>query len=400
MSEYYDIGIIGGGIQGCGIAQAAAAAGYRTVLLERDLPAVATSSRSSKLIHGGLRYLETGQFSLVRQSLRERELLASLAPHLIRHVAFYIPIYTNTSRRGWQIFSGLSLYALLGSFKKYAGFRRIATTQWEKLDALKTQDLQAVYQYWDAQTDDAKLTRAVMHSATKLGARLLCPAQVDTVHYQSGEYHVAYSHGRTSGIIRCVALINAAGPWVQRVHASIKPYCEFPEIELVQGTHIVLQQPAPSGVYYLESPSDRRAVFVMPWYGKTLVGTTEQLYNGDPAQVQPSAAEIEYLRAIARHYFPSINDTVESQFAGLRVLPKSAQSIFQRPRDTLLFTAPTLPGYVALVGGKLTGYRATALKVLQVLKRILPWRAVVTQTALLALELAPGDTPPFDVEVD
>jgi len=391
MSEFYDIGIIGGGIQGCGLAQAAAAAGYRTVVLEQGALAQGTSSKSSKLIHGGLRYLENGQFGLVRQSLYERELLIRNAPRLVRHVPFYIPIYKQTSRQRWQLFVGLSLYAALGNFKPHACFRRVPASEWAGLDGLQTRDLQAVYQYWDAQTDDAKLTRAVMHSAQKLGATLLCPARVERIDYQSGEYYVAYAHGKTSGIARCVMLINAAGPWVNRVHAMIKPVSNFPVIELVQGTHLVVRQTAPKGVYYVESPTDQRAVFVMPWYGQTLIGTTEQVYSGDPAQAQPTEPEIDYLRDIALHYFPNLDATLVQQFAGLRVLPKGEQSVFNRPRDTALYTVPTLPGYIALIGGKLTGYRATAQKVLQMLKPRLRTRMPVADTRELKLEPVKGD---------
>lgn len=391
MSEFFDVGIIGGGIQGCGVAQAAAAAGYRTILFERDELAHATSRNSSKLIHGGLRYLESRQFALVRESLRERELLTRNAPQLVRHVPFYIPIYKQTARRSWEIFTGLSLYALLGNFAPHACFRRVPPADWGKLDRLQPRELQAVYQYWDAQTDDAKLTRAVMHSAKKLGARLVCPVNIERIQYQSGEYHVNYSHGKTSGIARCVVLINASGPWVDKVHALIKPACEFPAIELVQGTHLLLRNPAPSGIYYVESPTDRRAVFVMPWYGQTLIGTTERIYTGDPAQVQPTETELAYLRSIAHHYFPALDDTLVGQFCGLRVLPAGAQSVFHRPREAVLHTVPTLPGYIAMIGGKLTGYRATAEKVVAMIKPGLRVRMPIADTRSLMLEPAQGD---------
>jgi glycerol-3-phosphate dehydrogenase len=392
MSEFYDIGIIGGGIQGCGLAQAAAALGYRTVVIEREALAAGTSSKSSKLIHGGLRYLESGQIALVRHSLQERELLIRNAPRLVHYVPFYIPIYKQTSRRRWQLFTGLSLYAALGNFRPYACFRRVPVADWSKLDGLQTRELQAVYQYWDAQTDDAQLTRAVMQSARKLGAQLICPATVERIDYQSGEYHVAYSNDKTAGIARCVILLNAAGPWVDRVHAMITPASEFPAMELVQGTHILLRQPAPDGVYYVESPSDRRAVFVMPWHGQTLVGTTEQIYRGDPALVTASEHEIEYLRNIARHYFPYVDDTLLDRFSGLRVLPSGPRSPFARPRDTVLYSVPTLPGYVALLGGKLTGYRVTAQKVMQMVKDRLRSRMPIADTRELPLVPVDAET--------
>jgi glycerol-3-phosphate dehydrogenase len=391
MSDYVDVAVIGGGIQGCGVAQAAAAAGYRTVLLEKTALAHGTSSKSSKLIHGGLRYLESAQFSLVRQSLYERELLIRNAPDLVNYTKFYLPVYKSSSRHRLTILSGLSLYALLGNLQPRACFRRVPPPQWSNLDGLERRGLQAVYQYWDGQTDDVALTRAVMASAQQLGAHLLCPASVEQVHYQSGEYHIAYQHGSQSGLLRASTVINAAGAWVDAVHARIKPNTDFPAIELVQGTHLILQQTAPSGIYYLESPTDRRAVFVMPWYGQTLIGTTETAYHGDPEQVSATEHEIDYLRNIARHYFPQLNDTVVKQFSGLRVLPAGKQSMFHRPRETVMFTAPTLPGYIALIGGKLTGYRATAEKVVTLLQRALPAKSPLADTKTLRIEPVSGD---------
>lgn len=167
--------IIGGGIQGVGVAQAACAAGYQVTLVEKTDLAAGTSSRSSKLIHGGLRYLESAQFSLVRKSIQERELLIQLAPDIIKPVPFYIPIYRNTSRKAWQIRIGLMLYSLLGGFKPYARFK---TVRRSKITGLSNKHLLTMFQYYDAQTDDAILTRAVMHSAQSLGANLICPAEL------------------------------------------------------------------------------------------------------------------------------------------------------------------------------------------------------------------------------
>lgn len=391
MSDYFDVVVIGGGIQGCGVAQAATAAGYRTVVLEKSALAHGTSSKSSKLIHGGLRYLESAQFSLVRQSLYERELLIRNAPDLVKYTKFYIPVYKSSSRSRLAMLTGLSLYAVLGNLRPQACFRRVPPHKWHNLDSLEQRGLQAVYQYWDAQTDDVKLTRAVMASAQRLGASLICPARVEQVQYQSGEYHIAYQHGNQSGLLRASSVINAAGPWVDTVHATITPNTEFPVIELVQGTHLILQQTAPGGIYYLESPTDRRAVFVMPWYGQTLIGTTETAYHGDPEQVSATEHEIDYLRNIARHYFPAVDDNVVKHFSGLRVLPGGKQSMFHRPRETVMFTAATLPGYIALIGGKLTGYRATAEKVMGLLQKVLPAKSVVADTKTLRIEPVSGD---------
>jgi glycerol-3-phosphate dehydrogenase len=386
-----DVCVIGGGIQGCGVAQAAAAAGYKTVLLEQSALASATSRRSSKLIHGGLRYLESGQFTLVAKSLNERERLLRNAPDLVHRVPFYIPIYKHTQRRPWQIVLGLSLYAVLGRLHASACYRRVAPRQWSQLDGLRQDDLQVVYQYWDAQTDDMQLTRAVMYSAMQLGAQLLCPARFVAAQYRDKRYYIDYQHGDRAASLSCKAFVNAAGPWVSAVHEQLQPQVAMPKVELVQGAHLILKQSAPSGVYYVESPSDQRAVFIMPWYGQTLVGTTETVITGNPATVQPTEHEVEYLRNIAHFYFPQNDDNVLEQFAGVRVLPKTEQGVFARPRDTLMHSHPELPGYLALIGGKLTAYRVTAEKVVRELKRTLGPQRQVADTRVLTLSKAPAE---------
>ena len=180
MSDAYDVTVLGAGIHGAGAAQAAAAMGYRTLVLEKTGIASGTSSRSSKLIHGGLRYLEQAEFGLVRECLRERELLLKLAPDLVQLRRFRIPLYKDTRRRPWQLHAGLSLYALLAGLGSHATYRTLPRREWDKLDGLDTADLQAVFEYQDGQTDDAGLTGAVLRSAESLGAELRMPACFDT----------------------------------------------------------------------------------------------------------------------------------------------------------------------------------------------------------------------------
>src|ERR1700704_5626535 len=174
--KQYDVVIVGGGIHGAGVLQAAAAAGHRALLIERQSLAAGTSSRSSKLIHGGLRYLETGQFALVRESLRERAIHLRIAAELVELKPFFIPVYRNTRRRPWQLKLGLWIYALLGGFDASTRFGTVPKREWSSLDGLDTQGLEAVIRYHDAQTDDASLTRAVVQSAQDLGGELAMPA--------------------------------------------------------------------------------------------------------------------------------------------------------------------------------------------------------------------------------
>ena len=367
----YDVGIIGGGIHGAGAAQAAAAAGYSVVLLEQTGLAHGTSSRSSKLIHGGLRYLESAQISLVRESLRERETLLRLAPELVRLVPFYIPVYRDTARRPWQVRLGLSAYAILTGLTPHARFDRVPRNRWHKLDGLETHGLQHVFRYWDAQTNDADLTRAVMQSAIALGAVLLCPAQMCSALRTDEGFTLRYLTADQEKTLNCRALVNAAGPWANHVLERIEPApSKFP-IELVQGTHIEVQGPVNQGVYYVEA-SDRRGVLIIPWQGHTLVGTTEHGYDGDPAEVRPLDHEVDYLLQTLHHYFPGHDANIVDSFAGLRVLPKSEDSAFHRPREPVLQCDEGLqPRLITIYSGKLTAYRATAAKLVARLQPIL-----------------------------
>jgi glycerol-3-phosphate dehydrogenase len=385
----YDVVVVGGGIHGVGVAQAAVAAGYSTLLLERSGLASGTSSRSSKLIHGGLRYLESGQLGLVRESLREREILLRLAPELVHRVPFYIPVYACTRRGPWTIRAGLSLYALLGGLSQETRYEILPRTRWGTLDGLGTNGLQAVFCYQDAQTDDAELTRAVMHSAQTLGATLCCPANFLSAKQTRDGFRIHYLEGDKEILCHGKTLVNAAGPWVNAVLDRITPRSDTLLMELIQGTHILLEGEIRNGVYYVEAPRDGRAVFVMPWKGNTLVGTTETPYHGDPVAVQPLPNEVEYLREAFLHYFPTRNANLLSSFAGLRVLPHDARSVFHRARETRLQTdTPRRPRLVSIYGGKLTGYRATAAKVVTLLRHSLPSCRVRADTA--QLPLTPG----------
>ncbi|MFQ5487584.1 MAG: glycerol-3-phosphate dehydrogenase/oxidase [Gammaproteobacteria bacterium] len=388
--ESVDLIVIGGGIHGAGVAQAAAAAGYDVLVLEQRTLAFGTSSRSSKLIHGGLRYLESAQFALVRECLRERTLLLRLAPELVKLRPFHIPVYSDTSRRPWQLRIGLALYSLLGGLAPGTRFRTLPRNQWETLDGLNTQGLQRVFQYWDAQTDDAALTRAVMGSAQTLGARLEMPAAF--LHGEVTEQGVVAHYESAGQQCSCQGrvLVNAAGPWVNQVLAQITPQPSHQTVDLVQGSHIVLAGRLQQGFYYLEALRDRRAVFAMPWRQRILIGTTEVPYHGDPAAVAPTPEEIDYLLETFGHYFPAYRDLQREQvreaFAGLRVLPAGPERAFNRPRDTILHPdREQQPRLLSIYGGKLTAYRATAEKVMARLTASLPARKPRGDTRKLML---------------
>ena len=375
--QQYDVIIIGGGIHGAGVLQAAVASGHSALLIEEHGLASGTSSRSSKLIHGGLRYLESAQFKLVRESLRERAIHLRIAAELVELKPFFIPVYRDTRRRPWQLKIGLWLYALLGGFAASTRFGSVPRAQWPALDGLALDGLDAVIRYHDAQTDDALLTRAVVQSALELGGEIAMPATFVGAALDTDGVRVSYTvDGRP---VDCSAkvMVNAAGPWAGQVAHAVTPPIGVPDVDLVQGTHIVIPHAVTAGIYYVESPTDGRAVFVMPWHGATLIGTTETPYRGSPDAVHPLPEEEEYLLAVARRYFPGLSSLtradITQRFAGLRVLPSARQAAFDRSRETIFTTdRDPRPRVLSIYGGKLTGWRAAAAHVLERIAPSLP----------------------------
>jgi len=390
MAETYDIAIIGGGIHGVGVAQAAAASGLSVCVLEKSNGlAHGTSSRSSKLIHGGLRYLESGQLPLVYECLRERRYLLKNAPDLVKLRPFFIPIYNDSSRSSLMIRLGLTLYALLGKLTADTRFRTLNKNEWDSIPGLKREGLRAIFQFYDGQTDDAALTHAVMRSAEDLGAKLHLSSAVQNIQIDSNGCSIEYLNKGEKNNCRAQVVVNAAGPWAHQVAACITPPQSIPAIELLAGTHIVLPKLPLPGMIYAESPVDNRPVFIMPWKGHTLVGTTERRYQGKPDDIKPSAEEIDYLLKSVAHYFPAqaqIREQLEASFAGCRVLPANEGNANRKPRETLLIMDnPKRPRVLSIYGGKLTAYRATAEQVMEKLSPIFGKTARTRNTRDIAL---------------
>ena len=395
MTSQYDLVVVGGGIHGVGVAQAAAARGYSTLLIEQFHLASGTSSRSSKLIHGGLRYLEQRQFALVRECLQERAVLLDIAPDLVQLRRFFLPIYRHTQRRRRTVHLGLMAYRFLGRFAYGTDFQWLPRREWDTLDGLDTTGLQGVAAYWDGQTDDEALTHAVMNSALELGAELAMPATFDRA-YLTPEGNVLV-HYQFKGMMRQVharALVNATGPWVNDILKRVAPPAPQIQVQLVQGTHIVVPGTLTQGIYYTESPEDHRPVFVMPWQEKILVGTTELVHEGRPHSVQPTSAERAYLLETLSYYFPHFRSSetarIQSAFAGLRVLPLAQAGLNRLPRDTILHAdAYPSPRIISIYGGKLTAYRATAQRVMDRLIPALNTPAQAGDTAKIKLQRGP-----------
>ena len=387
----FDIAIIGGGISGVGIAQYAAAAGYSTLLIEKGEIGGQTSANSSKLIHGGLRYLESGQVNLVRKSLLERRNLLDLAPSLVKPVPFYIPVYQDSQRNPLTIRAGLSLYALLSEFDPLGRFVSIPAVHWHRFNGLKLTGLKAVFQYWDAQTDDKLLTQAVARSAQALGAQIYAEAEFLQLNHLREHIELSFRHCGQVQQIDAKLVINAAGPWVNQVLANVEPPLAGVEIDWVQGAHLLLDLPAPEGILYLESCFDKRVIFVMPWYGQMLIGTTETVLTSIDTPPRVTESETQYLLGIYRHYFPlspsieELKAKIVQTYCGVRVLPKQASSAFERPRDTLMQTSVSHPRLLSLYGGKLTTFRSTSAEVIEWIEQKLGKRPPIADVDSLRL---------------
>jgi len=383
-----DLLIIGAGIYGCGIAQAAAASGYSVTLVEKNHIASGTSSQSSKLIHGGLRYLEQGNLSLVYEALNERETLLRIAPELVRRQCFYIPVYADSSRPWWLIGCGLLLYWMLSG--GCSRCRRLPRHEWQTaLPGLRTDGLRAVLTYQDASTDDAALTRAVASSAVAYGCRIIEGRGLAQAEYAGKRWQARLDDGSK---IRCRILVNAGGPWMHEVCRKIVPAPPEAGMRLVQGTHLLLDRPCQNFIY--TESVDGRAMFFRPWHNRMLVGTTEVELAMMPDKPVPTKNEVDAILATHNHYFPdspcSPADIVDT-CCGVRVLPTGGSSAFSASRETVILADDKQrPTYLGVYGGKLTTYRREAEKALRLIARRLPAKRRA-DTRHIYLSPAPGN---------
>lgn len=380
ISEIYDIAIIGGGINGCGIARDAAGRGLSVYLAEQNDLASATSSASTKLIHGGLRYLEHYEFSLVRESLRERETLWALAPHLISPLRFVLPHQKNL-RPAWLIRLGLFLYDHLGGRKLLPPSHGLDLRHHVAGEALKPSFVRA-FEYSDCRVDDARLVVLNAMDAASLGAHIHVRTKVIAA-TRTGDYWTVETTNERTGetdTVRARILINASGPWVSDVISTIgssQPVSPTKSsVKLVKGSHIVIPALYAHDKAYIFQNPDGRIIFAIPYEADfTLIGTTDVNFTGDPASVSISDDEIDYLCNAASEYFTdqiSPSQVVWS-FAGVRPLyDDGTASAQQTTRDYVLELNKQGGAPVALniFGGKITTYRHLAE---DVLRKLAPW---------------------------
>jgi glycerol-3-phosphate dehydrogenase len=359
----FDIAIIGGGINGAGIARDAAGRGLRVVLLERNDLASGTSSASSKLIHGGLRYLEHGALRLVREALMEREVLLRTAPHLVRPMRFILPP-TPGPRFAPLLRLGLFLYDHIGARRLLPPTATIDLTGHVAGAALKP-DYRFAYEYSDCAVDDSRLVVLAALDAAERGALIRTRTRLVNAERAAGEWRLLLdSRGREERITASV-LVNAAGPWSPQVAETVLHMPLPRPMRLVQGSHIVVPRRFAHDSGYLFQTDDRRIVFALPFGPHTLIGTTDRPFIGDPAAAAPSPEEIAYLcRAVNVYFRETVTpDEVILRFAGIRSLQDDGRG---RPEDVtrdyaLVFDeAAGLAPLLTVYGGKITTFRRLA----------------------------------------
>lgn len=395
----FDLLIVGGGINGVGIARDAAGRGLNVALCEKDDLSSGTSWASSKLIHGGLRYLEHYEFRLVRESLAEREVLLHIAPHLVHPLRFILP-HVSELRPAWTIRAGLLLYDHLSRRVSLPGSTWLNLNKSPFGAGLKP-ELRTGFSYFDCQVDDARLVIANARAAAALGAKIMVRTECLGARTVDGIWQ-ADLEDRNTGTrttVKARALINVAGPWVAQVRDSITGSGVGRPVRLIKGSHIVVPRVHDGEYAFILQNDDGRVIFVIPFEGQySLIGTTEVEVEGVPENLTISEQEIHYLcRAVARYLRrpPSERDVVWS-FAGLRPLfGEDGGSLSEITRDYELNVdlvagaAPVLTVY----GGKLTTYRCLAEQVLARLKPHLPhMKAPWTQRVTLpGGDVAGGD---------
>ena len=372
--EAFDVIVVGAGVNGCGIARDAAMRGLRVGLVERGDLASGTSSRSSKLIHGGLRYLEQGDLRLVLEAVRERERLQRLAPHLVRPQEFVFPLYRGGPLGPLKLAAGLWAYDLLAGFWNVRRHRMLSPRAVAEAEpALLRDGLCGAGQYWDCRTDDARLVLETALSAAAEGALIVSYAEVAGFAKEGGRIAGARVVDRLGGgevVARAQVVVNAAGPWVDRVVALDAPETP-PRLRLTKGVHVVVphERVGNRAAVVLSAVADRRVMFVIPWGAHTLVGTTDTDHPGGP-DVPPTVEppDVAYLLDTVNHYFPAARlapGDVVSAFAGLRPLVaprgKATMSPSAVSREEEVFTSTS--GLISIAGGKLTTYRLVAKSV-------------------------------------
>ena len=390
LAEIYDVAVIGGGINGVGIAADAAGRGLSVFLCEKDDLASHTSSASSKLIHGGLRYLEHYEFRLVREALAEREVLLAKAPHIVKPMRFVLP-HRPHLRPAWMIRAGLFLYDNLGKRKKLGASRSLRFGPGNPLKAEITRG----FEYADCAVDDARLVVLNAMAARERGAHILTRTRCLSARRDGKLWNVQIERADGSQhTIQARSLVNAAGPWVAKfIKDDLKLDAPY-GIRLIQGSHLIVPKLYDGEHAYILQNEDQRIVFAIPYLERfTLIGTTDREYTGDPAQVAISEAETDYLLKVVNQHFThqlSRADILHT-YSGVRPLCNDESdnpSAVTRDYTLALSSENGEAPLLSVFGGKLTTYRKLAESAMA---ELAPWFTQMTASWTASAPLPGGE---------
>jgi glycerol-3-phosphate dehydrogenase len=394
LDRIFDLAIIGGGVNGCGIARDAAGRGNSVFLCEMNDLASGTSSWSTKLVHGGLRYLEYYEFRLVREALIEREILWQIAPHIIRPLRFVLPHHAGL-RPAWLLRLGLFLYDHIGGRNLLPPTRSVDLSRDEVGKPLIANRYTKGFEYSDCFVDDARLVVLTARDAADRGAQIHTRSRAIEIRQIDGIWLVTVENA-ISGARRTInarALVNAGGPWVEDVLASGSGVNARAKVRLVQGSHIVVRKLYAHDRAYMFQNSDGRIVFAIPYQDDfTLIGTTDRDYHGDPSKVKATPEEIKYLCDSVSEYFARRvkPEEVVWTYAGVRPLYDDGASEAKAATRDYVFELDTPGGapLLSIYGGKITTYRRLAEEALE---RLAPYlRSAIARKGWTGRSPLPG----------
>jgi len=384
--------VIGGGITGAGVARDAALRGLRVALVERHDYGSGTSSRSSRLVHGGVRYLEHGELGLVFESSRERRTLQRIAPHLVRPLAFTWPVYRGARVPRWKLGAGLMLYDVLSLFRNRRHERLDAQAVHASEPALRTESLVGGARYWDAATDDVRLTLATVLSAQRAGAVTLNHVAVTGLLRRDGRVTgatLADALDVATTTVHARVVVNATGPWSDEIERMVDPSAGA-GVRGSKGVHVSVPRTrlGNAAAVTLTAPQDGRVMFVLPAGPYAIIGTTDSYDATRPEEVHATRADVEYLLAAANHYFPDARLTerdVVSAWAGIRPLAAHGATTSPSSASREHSIVESAPGLVRVTGGKLTTYRSMAEEIVDRVERLLGGSPTPSRTATIPL---------------
>lgn len=374
MNQIYDLAVIGGGINGCGAAADAALRGLSVILMEKDDLASKTSSSSSKLIHGGLRYLENYDFALVKKALDERQLLLNLAPHLVRPLPLVLP-YKRQMRPTWVLRTGFFLYDNLSRKNELPKSKLIRRLSQSIYFSPLSRQYEKGFLFYDCKTDDSRLTIANALQAKESHATILTNTELTAAEVKDNLWHLKIqTQSGEQQFIKAKSIINASGPWVETVNKLLNIPTKY-KMSLVKGSHIVVDKLYEGDHAYLLQNYDQRIVFIVPYQGKTMVGTTDVAFSGSLDEVHISNDEIDYLCELVSSYFtrPLLKENIIYSWSGVRpLIAVKDEKLSSISRDYIVHYSKAPAAAVTIYGGKITTYRQSSMEAVNKLSSLFP----------------------------